>query len=67
MVASSSNETTFEITYDVRGYHVYRHIWDEALSEMLVCGRKATNEKYRYAFAVKKSGMITERAKISQV
>ena len=59
MVASSSAETAFEITYCVRGYHVYRPIWDATLSETLVCGRKAMNEKYRYKFAVKKSGTIT--------
>ena len=40
------------ITYCVCGYHVYRHIWDAALCETLVCGRKPTKEKYRYTFAV---------------
>ena len=65
MVASSSTETVFEITYSI---HVYRHVWDAALSETLVCGRKVTDEKYRCAFAVKKLGTIAGRAKnISQV
>ena len=58
MVASFSIETEFEITYSVRGYHVYHHVWDAALRETLVCGRKPMNEKYRYVFAVKKSGTI---------
>ena len=40
------------ITYCVCGYHVYCHVRDAALCEMLVCERKPTNEKYRYAFAV---------------
>ena len=48
MVASFSIETEFEITYGVCGYHVYRHVWDAALREMLVCGRKPMNEKNRY-------------------
>ena len=58
MVASSSTESAFEITYCIRGYHVYPHVWDAALSETLVHLRKATNEKYRYALVVEKSGTI---------
>ena len=67
MVASSSTQTAFKISYCIHGYHVYGHVWDAALSVTLVCGRKATNEKYRYAFVVKKSGTTVGHVKISQV
>ena len=52
MVASFSIETEFDITYSVCGYLVYCHVPDAGLRETLVCGRKPTNEKYRYVFAV---------------
>ena len=42
----------------VRGYHVYRTIWDAAIGEDLVCEREPTNEHDRYAVAVKKDGII---------
>ena len=56
MAASASAE--FQITYCVRGYHVYRDIWNASIGETLVCEREPTNEKDRYAVAVKKAGTI---------
>ena len=56
MVATYQAE--LEITYCIRGYHVYRHIWDAAVGETLVCEREPTNDKDRYAVAVKKCGTI---------
>ena len=39
------------------------YVWNAALREMLKCGRKLTNEKYRHALAIEKSGMIAGHAK----
>ena len=53
----ASASTEFYITYCVRGYHVYRDIWDANLGETLECERKPTNEKDRFVVAVKESSV----------
>ena len=40
----------------VRGYHVYRRIWEAADGEMLDCGRDLHNDHDRYAVSVLKDG-----------
>ena len=38
----------------VRGYHVYREIWEAAVGEVLICERESRNAKDGYAVVVKK-------------
>ena len=47
-----------ERSSSVRGYHVYRTIWDAAIGEDLVCEREPSNEQDKYAVAIKKDGVI---------
>ena len=47
-----------EIPCCVRGYHVYRDIWEAAVGEVLMCHREPTNSSDRYAVAVIKSAEI---------
>ena len=42
----------------VRGYHLYKNIWEAAIGEELQCERETRNTKDRYAVAVKKDGMV---------
>lgn len=42
----------------VRGYHVYKDIWEAAIGEELLCERETRNTKDRYAVAVKKDGTV---------
>ena len=53
----------------VRGYHVYRDIWEAVIGEVLQCERERTNAEDRYAVAVKKDGRIIGHlpSKISRV
>ena len=46
---------TFNIEAMVRGYHVYRGIWNAALGEQLPCQREPMNSKDPFAVAVVKS------------
>ena len=48
----------FERVCCVRGYHVYKEIWEAATGEILICERELHNGRDRYAEAVKKSGTI---------
>ena len=47
-----------ERSSSVRGYHVYKTIWDAAIGEDLVCKREPSNEHDRYTVAIKKDGVI---------
>ena len=42
----------------IRGYHVYKDIWDAAIGEVLVCEREPRNVEDRYAIAVKKDETV---------
>ncbi len=42
----------------VRGYHVYREVWEAAVGEILVCEREPDNVSDRYAVAVKREGTV---------
>ena len=50
-----SHMSTFSIEAMVRGYHVYRGIWNAALGEQLPCQREPMNSKDPFAVAVVKS------------
>ena len=49
---------TLERECCVRGYHVYAHIWEAAVGEVLDCRREPENANDRYAMAVVKSDTI---------
>ena len=42
----------------IRGYHVYKEIWEAATGEVLICERELHNSRDRYAVAVKRMGTI---------
>ena len=42
----------------VRGYHIYKDIWDAVIGEELRCEREPDNRSDRYAVAIKKDGII---------
>ena len=42
----------------IRGYHVYKDIWEAAVGESLTCERETNNPRDRYAVAVKKSETV---------
>lgn len=42
----------------IRGYHVYKSVWDANVGEILQCKRERQNSEDKYAVAVLKSGMI---------
>ena len=42
----------------IRGYHVYKGIWNAAIGEVLVCEREPHNVEDRYAIAVKKDETV---------
>ena len=47
---------SFEKECNIRGYHVYKEIWEAAIGEELDCRREPSNAIDRYAVAVMKSG-----------
>ena len=49
---------TLEVACCIFGYHTCFKIWEAVWGETLTCDRKPTNEKDRYAVAVKKAGVI---------
>ena len=46
-------EELFEGNCCIRGYHVYKEVWEAAVGESLVCEREPKNASDRYAVAVK--------------
>ena len=48
----------FEVACFIYGYHICHEIWEAVLGETLPCDREPTNERDRYAVAVKCAGMI---------
>ena len=42
----------------VRGYHIYRTIWQAAVGEVLTCKREYNSDRDRYAVAVLKNDNI---------
>ena len=56
-MASSSGET-FTVESCVRGYHIYKDIWDATIGEELQCARESDNSNDRYAVAVRKNDAV---------
>ena len=52
---------SFEKECSIRGYHVYKEIWEAAIGEELDCRREPSNAIDRYAVAVMKSGTVVAR------
>ena len=50
--------STFSISSSVRGYHVYKDIWEAAEGEVLPCTRELNNLQDPFAVAVKKDSTI---------
>ena len=42
----------------IRGYHIYKDVWEAAVGEVLVCVRELDNAADRYAVAVKKERVV---------
>ena len=49
---------TVERVCSVRGYHVYKDVWDASVGEDLKCQRELSNPKDRYAIVVLRDGTI---------
>ena len=45
----------YELRWSVRGYHVYRELWEAALVEVLACVRETENVSDRYAVTAVKN------------
>ena len=56
----------FERVCCVRGYHVYKEIWEAATGEILICEREFHNGRDRYAVAVKKASCIGRASCLSR-
>ena len=48
----------FERSSCIRGYHIYKAVWQAAVREVLPCKREINNEKDRYAVAVMKDDTV---------
>ena len=53
---AASSTATFTVESCIRGYHVYKSIWDATVGEELECARESANPADRYAVAMKKNG-----------
>ena len=45
----------FECESCIRGYHIYKDIWNSTIGEHLICERETLNSTDRYAVAGKRS------------
>ena len=66
---ASSSGATFTVESCVRGYHIYKDIWDATIGEELQCARESDNSNDRYAVAVRKNNAVVGHVprKISRV
>ena len=64
-----ARSATFSLDSCVRGYHVYKDIWNPAVGDELPCLRESDNAADRYAVAMKKDDAIVGQVprKISRV
>ena len=49
---------TFQMESCVRGYHIYKELWEATIGENLECQRERDNPSDTYAVAVKKGGTV---------
>ena len=45
-------EESFKRNCCIRGYHIYKEVWEAAVGELLVCEREPENASDQYAVAV---------------
>ena len=66
---ASSLRATFTVESYVRGYHIYKDIWDATIGEKLQCARESDNSNDHYAVAVRKNDAVVGHVprKISRV
>ena len=59
----------YEMESCVRGYHVYKDLWDVSIGEDILCEREPFNNADRYAVAVLKDDTVVGHIprKISQI
>ena len=62
-------ESTFSVEAMIRGYHVYKDIWNAVVNEELQCQREPFNSSDSFAVAVVRGGTIVGHVprKISSV
>ena len=48
----------YEMESCVRGYHVYKDLWDASIGEDILCEREPFNNADRYAVAVLKDDTV---------
>ena len=48
---------SFSVAAVIRGYHVYKEIWDAELNEELTCEREVGNRSNTFAVAMKKDSV----------
>ena len=48
----------YERNSSIRGYHVYKDIWDGVIGKELQCERQPDDGSDRYAVAVKKNDIV---------
>ena len=58
MPGSSSTESFFEFSSFIRGFHVYKTIWNPAIGDVLTLEKGPTNEEDKFAVAVMDSRNI---------
>ena len=66
---ASISGATFIVESCIRGYHIYKDIWDATIGEELQCARKSDVSNNRYAVAVRKNNAVVGHVprKISRV
>ena len=50
---------SYSIHTSVRGYHVYKDVWEAAIGQRLPCQREPGNIRDPYAMAVVETGVTT--------
>ena len=50
---------SYSIHTSVRGYHIYKDVWEAALGQLLPCQREPGNIHDPYAVAVVETGVVT--------
>ena len=49
---------SFSVTTAVRGFHVYKDVWEPTISEVLSCEREIGNSHNTFAVAIKNSSEV---------
>ena len=52
MAGANSGVYNFSLNSAIRGYHIYKSIWNPAIGDVLICKRESGNDNDRFAVAV---------------